>query len=108
MLDLLFTLFPISSASSKRDAFLAAVKGVDNDNEHEDKTEMKEKKKKEITTSKNVVANAKKSVAKAQLTKVVKKEQKKEELYEADSEIDLSIEDPIDQVLIERFLGIKS
>lgn len=99
MLDLLFTLFPISSASSKRDAFLAAVKGVDNDNEHEDKTEMKEKKKKEITTSKNVVANAKKSVAKAQLTKVVKKEQKKEELYEADSEIDLSIEDPIDQVL---------
>ena len=58
------------SASSKRDAFLAAV-------EKSEKSEKVDK----IETSKNVVANAKKSVQKAQAVKPVKKEQK-EELYE--------------------------
>jgi len=81
------------TTSSKRDAFLAAVQGGD-EQQHQ-KVEKKEKK--EITTSKNVVANAKKSVAKAQMNKPVKKEKSTEELYEADSEIDLSIEDPLDQ-----------
>ena len=74
---------------------MAAVQGGD-EQQHQ-KVEKKEKK--EITTSKNVVANAKKSVAKAQMNKPVKKEKSTEELYEADSEIDLSIEDALDQVI---------
>jgi len=74
------------TTSSKRDAFLAAV-------EKTDKTEKLDK----IETSKNVVANAKKSVQKAQSVKPIKKEQKEEQIYEADSEIDFEIEDPLDQ-----------